>query len=384
MYQSSNFSQSTTSALSLIAETALHPAFSYEEILEQREAARYEIREISAKPEMILPEVLHEVAYGSHSLGNPLLCPEDRIDVVDGSLMRKFMEQWYRPERMVIAGAGMHHEELVEWADKYFSYMKPSVTSPESVRPPLSRSTAHNTPLHLLPPSPSPSLYKTLSRAASSYLCTPSSESSAHTGPTQYVGGHKFVYSPNSEFNHIYLAFEGVGIHDSDVYALATMQILLGGGGSFSAGICQNNFISIASETVRSSGGPGKGMYSRLYTHILNRQPQIDHCASFHHLYTDTSLFGLFASFLPSSSATRKSSPYYGSTPSQVLPHLAHQLSLLLYQDVPQVELNRARNQLKSSLMMALESRSVEVEDLGRQVRLRHFLLCKFTHTLSI
>ena len=119
-------------------------------------------------------------------------------------------------------------------------------------------------------------------------------------------------------------------------------------------------------------GGPGKGMYSRLYTHILNHHPQIDHCASFHHLYTDSSLFGLFASFLPSSSSTRKTSSYYGSTPSQVLPHLVHQLSLLLYQDVPHAELSRARNQLKSSLMMALESRSVEVEDLGRQVRL-HF-----------
>lgn len=244
MYQSSNFSQSTSSALSLIAETALDPAFAYDEVLEQREAARYEIREISVKPEMILPEVLHEVAYGSHSLGNPLLCPEDRIDVVDGNLMRKFMEQWYRPERMVIAGAGMHHEELVEWADKYFSHMKPSITPPESVRQSLSRSTAHNIPPHLLPPTPSPSLYKTLSRAASSYLYPPTSESSPYTTSLKhYVGGHKFIYSPNLEFNHIYLAFEGVGIHDSDVYALATMQILLGGGGSFSAGICQDNLF---------------------------------------------------------------------------------------------------------------------------------------------
>jgi len=49
----------------------------------QRDAARYEIREISAKPDMILPEVLHSVAYGGKTLGNPLLCPEDRIDAMD-------------------------------------------------------------------------------------------------------------------------------------------------------------------------------------------------------------------------------------------------------------------------------------------------------------
>lgn len=243
MYQSSSFEQSTSSALDLIAEAALHPAFTDNEILEQREAVRYEIREVSAKPEMILPEVLHQVAYGSRSLGNPLLCPDDRVDVVDGGLIQGFMEQWYRPERMVVAGAGMSHEQLVEWADKCFSHIKPSVISPEAIRQPLSRSTMHNIPPHLLPATTSPSLYKSLSRAASSYLYSPIAESSPHTTTTTttYVGGHKFIYSPNSEFNHLYLAFEGVSSHDSDVYALATMQILLGGGGSFSAGMCPGN-----------------------------------------------------------------------------------------------------------------------------------------------
>jgi processing peptidase subunit alpha len=51
-----------------------------------------------------------------------------------------------------------------------------------------------------------------------------------------YTGGYRFIYDSESEFNHIYIAFEGVGIHDDDIYELATMQVLLGGGGSFSAG----------------------------------------------------------------------------------------------------------------------------------------------------
>lgn len=103
-------------------------------------------------------------------------------------------------------------------------------------------------------------------------------------------------------------------------------------------------------------------MYSRLYTHILNHYPQVDHCASFHHIYTDTSLFGLFASFVPAVPRGQ------GNTPAQILPHLVHQLSLLLFTPIPKTELVRAKNQLKSSLVMALESRAVEVEDLGRQV----------------
>jgi mitochondrial-processing peptidase subunit alpha len=347
-YQSSHFHRSTPLAVSLIADTVLNPSFLPNAISAQKDAARYEIREISAKPEMILPEVLHLVAYGGKTLGNPLLCPEDRIDLIDEHLLRSCIREWFTPDRIVIAGAGVQHEELVELVDKYFSSLKSPATTSPSLSP---RATASLQPIppHTLP-SPNPSITKQLVRTASSYLFPSvtsyqadhaSSLITSEQRPTAtYTGGHHFVFDPLSEFNHVYVAFEGAGIHDDDVYTLATMQVLLGGGGSFSA------------------GGPGKGMYSRLYTQILNHYPQIDHCASFHHIYTDSSLFGLFASV----------HPLEGSSPAQVLPHLLNQLSLLVYSPVKRQELLRAQSQLKSSLTMALESRAVEVEDLGRQV----------------
>lgn len=347
MYQSSHFHQSTPLAVSLIADTVLNASFLPEEIEAQRDAARYEIREINSKPEMMLPEVLHHVAYGGETLGNSLLCPEDRVDHIDEWMLRGCMKDWYKPERMVLAGAGMRHEELLELGDKYFSSLKSSATAPSLQSTCRSATSASPVPPHFLPPS-SPSTAKSLTRAASSYLfpsfVTPSSDpppsTASHRSPSTYTGGHRFILNLTSEFNHVYVAFEGVGIHDDDIYIIATMQTLLGGGGSFSA------------------GGPGKGMYSRLYTHILNHYPQIDHCASFHHIYTDSSLFGLFASVLPQR----------GSGLALILPHLVHQLSLLLYSPIQDQELLRAKNQLKSSLMMALESRAIEVEDLGRQV----------------
>ncbi|KAL4253571.1 peptidase M16 family protein [Abortiporus biennis] len=305
MYQSSHFQQATPQALSLISDTVCNPSFLQDELEAQRDAARYEIREVSSKPEMILPEILHEVAYNHKTLGMPLLCPENRVNFIDDKTLRSFMKEWYRPERMVIAAAGVQHDQLVELVDKYFSGINAS-------------------------PSTEPATL-------------------LGTGRATYTGGHRFIHDPESEFDHLYVGFEGVGIHDDDVYTLATMQVLLGGGGSFSA------------------GGPGKGMYSRLYTHILNHYPQIDHCASFHHIYTDSALFGLYATFVPNTPLSRTNNSG-GLTPQQVLPHLVHQLSLLLYSPLPDVELKRAKNQLKSSLVMALESRSVEVEDLGRQI----------------
>ena len=78
-----------------------------------------------------------------------------------------------------------------------------------------------------------------------------------------------------ADFTRIYIGFEALAIDDADLYALATLHTLLGGGGSFSA------------------GGPGKGMYSRLYGAVLNRFHEVDHCAAMHQCYTDSGLFGL-------------------------------------------------------------------------------------------
>ncbi len=251
MYQSSHFHKGTQLAMSLIADTVLNPAFLPEELDAQREAARYELREVSAKPEMILPEILHEVAYDNKGLGNSLLCPEHRIDVISKSMMEKYMKKWYRPDRMVIAGAGMQHAELVEYVDRHFSHLRgpapvastgfADVTqSTDGQKGSASSRQSQQVSPHLLKSSqsPSPSLYKSLTRAASSYLNYPPlpKQDDPVEGST-YTGGHRFIHDPTTEFNHVYLAFEGVGIHDDDVYAVATMQVLLGGGGSFSAGV---------------------------------------------------------------------------------------------------------------------------------------------------
>ena len=249
MYQSSHAHNGTPLALSLIADTVLNPSFNPQDLEAQRDAASYEIRELNSKPDMILPEVLHSVAYGNQDLGNPLLCPEDRIPAMNEALLRHSLAEWYRPERMVIAGAGMPHQELVELTDKYFSSLKSStVNPPQPTQARLNANPQQQPPVppHLLAPS-SPGVTKSLTRAAS-YLFPHSLSPNAHgaipKSPTStYTGGHRFIHDPNQDFGHLYIAFEGVGINDDDVYTLATMQVLLGGGGSFSAG--PSHFISL-------------------------------------------------------------------------------------------------------------------------------------------
>jgi processing peptidase subunit alpha len=167
--------------------------------------------------------------------------------------------------------------------------------------------------------------------------------------PAHYTGGflslppQPLPVNPNlPTFTHIQLAFEGLPISSEDIYALAALQTLLGGGGSFSA------------------GGPGKGMYSRLYTNVLNQHGWVESCVAFNHSYTDSGLFGITASCYPGRTAAML----------QVMCRELHSLTLDGgYAALNPIEVARAKNQLRSSLLMNLESRMVELEDLGRQVQ---------------
>ena len=59
--------------------------------------------------------------------------------------------------------------------------------------------------------------------------------------------------NPMPELAHCVIALESCSHLDPDYVAFCVLNMMMGGGGSFSA------------------GGPGKGMYSRLYLNVLNR-----------------------------------------------------------------------------------------------------------------
>ncbi|KAJ2763096.1 Mitochondrial-processing peptidase subunit alpha, partial [Coemansia nantahalensis] len=144
--------------------------------------------------------------------------------------------------------------------------------------------------------------------------------------------------------------------NEHGLYVYAVLQMLLGGGGSFSA------------------GGPGKGMYSRLYTRVLNQHAWIESCVAFHHCYTDTGLFGISASCRPPNehalldvmAAEIEAVAAPGDRHAQ---RSASRRAYAAHDGPSRLEVRRAKNQLKSNLLMNLESRMVQLEDLGRQVQ---------------
>jgi processing peptidase subunit alpha len=154
---------------------------------------------------------------------------------------------------------------------------------------------------------------------------------------SQYVGGDWRQFAP-SPLTHAVLAFqfEGGWRDVKGSVAATVLQYLLGGGSTF------------------SSGGPGKGMHSRLYSRVLNQYPWMHNCMAVTSIYNTTGLVGIFT--------------------SAEAPHAEEAVAVMCRElqavaaDVPAVELERAKAAATSSVLMNLESRAVVAEDIGRQV----------------
>ncbi len=199
---------------------------------------------------------------------------------------------------MVLTGAGINHDELVKLAQEHFGHLTSSSSNPNEA--PLTNS-----------------LFE----------------------PSTYTGGEFRLQKPTIDgYTRIALAFEiPGGWHSDQLVTACVLQTLLGGGNSFSA------------------GGPGKGMYSRLYREVLNRYYWAESAEAFTTFHTESGLLGMGGSSLPTKSR-------------DVVRVLAEHFHKLAHDYVTDEELDRARNMLKCNVLSQLESRLVLFEDIGRQI----------------
>ncbi|KAJ2825496.1 Mitochondrial-processing peptidase subunit alpha, partial [Coemansia erecta] len=342
MYQAAVFPQDVPTAVKLLADTTLRPNFLPEDVAELQATVPWELQDVESKADMFLPEKLHEAAFRSGTLGNPLLCPIAQLGGATVGSLSRYHQRWYRPERIVVAAIGVDHQELIRLCvDNGFADLPPS--------PQPASASAADQPADAAAPDSNRSWFRKILAGgdASSSISVPERRS-------VYTGGTWFDSKPDVDFTQVYLGFKSAGIDDEHgLYVYAVLQMLLGGGGSFSA------------------GGPGKGMYSRLYTRVLNQHAWIESCVAFHHCYTDAGLFGISASCRP-----RNEHALFDvmATEIEAVAAGAGRRSSLRRPYVSQegatpFEVKRAKNQLKSNLLMNLESRMVQLEDLGRQIQ---------------
>jgi len=306
LYASSVDSRGLEETVEILGETVLRPLFTDEEMDISQQMIRFEWEDLSMRmdPEPLLVEKIHAAAYRGNTLGLPKICPEENIGAITRKTLYTYLSAFHRPERMVVAAVGVDHDRLCETVQKHF-VDNPPIWAGENI----------------------PSVITDCSVA-------------------QYTGGQALEErdmsavslgpNPFPELGHVVIGLESVGHQHPDFIPFCVLNMMMGGGGSFSA------------------GGPGKGMYTRLYTHVLNRYHWMYSATAYNHAYSDSGIFCINASAHPSQL-------------TDLVQVLVRELVALTGR-ISDTELQRAKTQLKSMLLMNLESRPVIFEDVARQV----------------
>jgi processing peptidase subunit alpha len=108
----------------------------------------------------------------------------------------------------------------------------------------------------------------------------------------------------------------------------------------------------IGNATAFSSGGPGKGMYCRAVTNLMQQHDFVDSASAINSHFTDSGLFGM----------TIEGPGSHSAELLQVLLQEMHRLR----EPIPDVELIRAKNILKMNVLMAMERQDERLEEIAR------------------
>ncbi|XP_050578152.1 mitochondrial-processing peptidase subunit alpha [Bombus affinis] len=318
VYAASAERRGLDTVVQILGDIVLRPQITEDEINAARQMIRFELESLLTRPEQepILMDMIHAAAYRNNTLGLPKICPKENIDHIDRKILFEYLKHHYTPHRMVIAGVGVEHEDLVLAVQKYF-VEKRSVWEEEGEK----------------------------EQKKNSSISVGKFSNTVDASIAQYTGGYILeecnvpVYAGPSglpELSHVVIGLEGCSHQDSDFVAMCVLNMMMGGGNSFSA------------------GGPGKGMYTRLYTNVLNRYHWLYSATAYNHAYADTGLFYIHASCTP-------------SHVRDMVEVIVHEM-VTMTNNITDNELARAKKQLQSMLLMNLEQRPVVFEDIGRQV----------------
>ena len=96
-----------------------------------------ELAFLDATQDARVRENIHAAAYGSSPLGAPLLCPPSQLHTLSPKTLADFRALITQPQSLVVAGAGVGHDELIALAEKHFEpHLPPQMTRPPIVQSP--------------------------------------------------------------------------------------------------------------------------------------------------------------------------------------------------------------------------------------------------------
>jgi len=289
MYQCELFSKDADLALGMIKEILREPALEYWKFKEYHKEYLWRIGDDLGNAEKQMPELMHQAAWAGNTLGLPLTGDEFTVPKYKPEVIREFLDTFVTPSRVIVGAVGVDHTEVLELADAYWGDLEEGPAVPAA--------------------------------------------------KAEYKGETiKRAMKLDDEFAHIALVFETENWRSNDLMAMCTLNMMMGGGGHFSA------------------GGPGKGMYSRIYQQALGRYGWLNGLQCTHSIYDDSAIFAYHGTCSPEFS-------------KDLLHVIAEQADGAANNIATSEELDRAKVALATNICFDFEDRQVVFEDICRQAK---------------
>jgi len=289
IYQCELFSKDADMGLGMVKEIIREPAIEYWHFKKYHQEYLWRRGDDMGNAEKHLPELMHQAAWEGNTLGLPHWGDEFTVPNWKPETIRDWLEAFVTPSRITVGAVGVDHNQVMELAEAYWGDLEEGAPVPNH--------------------------------------------------KAQYKGTSiKKAMKLDDEFAHVALVFETENWHSPDLMAMCTLNMMMGGGGHFSA------------------GGPGKGMYTRIYQEALGRYSWLNglHCS--HSIYEDSAIFAYYGTCNPANT-------------KDLLSVMADQANNAANRAPTPEELQRAKTALATNICFDFEDRQVVFEDICRQTK---------------
>lgn len=257
----------------------------------ERDVILREMEEIDQIQEEVLFDYLHGTAFQDSPLAKTILGPVENIKSMTSADLKSYIEQHYKPHRMVLVAAGdVDHDEMVSLASKNFGAMQ---ADPSGV-------TSHDLVMQK---------------------------------PAYLVGSDVRIRNDDMPVAHMAIAFESCGWSHPDSVAFMVLQSLMG---SYDRNLTTGKYSSY-----------------RL-ARRMSEVPVTRSVTTFNTTYTDTGLFGLYATADPVEL-------------DDVVVEAMEEFVRNCFK-VDEVNLENAKMALKTTMLAQLDGPTGMAEEIGRQM----------------
>lgn len=261
--------------LEVIASLLQEPLMGQAEIASEKEVVLEEISLYEDTPDEKIHDLVTSALWSDHPLGRNILGSLETVKNFSLKEIKTFFSRNYFPKNILLAVAGSFDQsQLVELVEKHFQAKDKNQPVRQETKP--------------------------------------------------KVKPKVMVHKKKTEQAHICLGAEAIRARDKNRFALAALDLILGG-----------------------------GMSSRLYQEVREKRGLVYSIYSYHSLYTETGLIAVYAGTRPANA-------------EKVIKLIKSEIVSIINKGITDEELHRAKEHLKGQLILGLESTANRMMRLGK------------------